>query len=327
MINLIESHIGIIACILLIMFISVLIVFIKTQKKLLKLQAVKNDSIEQFLDITSEEAELLKTTRKKMMISFRNYKDIKVLATGGMGAIFSAFDTERSRKVAIKTILPQLESQSGIVDLFLRECQVIQAMNHTNIIRIFEVGEKDDLYFYVMDYVDGENLQDVMDVKKKLSIADALKSGIQITRGLRHIHSNGLIHRDIKPSNILLTPDHVVKIIDFGIARLLGVSSESDNQAGSPLFASPEQIQGEQITGRSDIYSFGICMYYLISGQFPFPKGDMLAKLLQDPVPLKKIVPEISDQLNYVIRSCLKRDAQARPSAHELWVRLRSVTG
>ena len=139
---------------------------------------------------------------------------------------------KRERMVAIKTILPQLESDPEIKEMFLRECQIIQSMNHPNVIRIFEVGQREKLYFYVMDFIDGENLQAMMDREKKLSIAVALKIGIQITRGLRHIHSNGLIHRDIKPSNILLTKEKTAKIIDFGVAKLLNTQLQKDISDG-----------------------------------------------------------------------------------------------
>ncbi|EKD27384.1 MAG: hypothetical protein ACD_79C00739G0023 [uncultured bacterium] len=255
-----------------------------------------------------------------------NYKDIKIVAEGGMGIIAEAFDKERQRKVAIKTILPELKDNNNIVAMFLQECQVIQGMNHPNIVRIFEVGRSDFLY-YVMDFLDGKPLQDIIDAEKKLSVAYTVKIGCQVARALQHIHSNGLIHRDIKPSNLYIVENNLVKIIDFGIAKLLNAGSSIVHctNAGSPIYSSPEQLQGGEISGKSDIYSFGVCLFYMLSGEHPFNSEDVLSKMFESPKKLKNLVPDIPEALSRMVDLCLHVDPKKRLAAHELWARLRAL--
>ena len=262
---------------------------------------------------------------RKMISSLsHNYKDIQVIEKGGMGLIAKAFDKERKRTVAIKTILPELKDDSGVVDMFLQECQIIQAMNHPNIVRIFDVGKTDELYYYSMDYLEGESLQDKIDREKKLDVHETVKIGTQIARALQHIHSNGLVHRDIKPSNIFITPNEVSKIIDFGIAKMLNSKAVfTYSSVGSPVYASPEQIQGENVTGKSDIYSLGVCLFYCLTGEHPFTSSDILAKMFETPKSLKDYPLEIPESLILSIQLCMDVDQKKRLPAHELWARLR----
>jgi len=263
---------------------------------------------------------------KKMIESLpHHYKDIEIIEEGGMGVIASAFDKERERKVAIKTILPELQGDAAVVQLFLQECQVIQAMNHPNVVRIFEVGKTEYLYYYVMDFLEGETLQDMMHKEKKLDIDQVVAIGAQVARALQHIHSNGLIHRDIKPSNIFITKTGVAKIIDFGIAKLLSAKTDyTYGSVGSPVYASPEQIRGEEVTGKSDIYSLGVCLFYMFSGEHPFNSSDLIAKMFEEPKSLLDLSPEVPASLAHSINQCLNLDSTKRIPAHEIWARLRS---
>lgn len=272
-------------------------------------------------DLKDKYVELL---RKMINSLSSNYKDIQVIEKGGMGLIAKAYDKERKRTVAIKTILPELKDDTGVVEMFLQECQIIQTMNHPNIVRIFDVGKTDQLYYYAMDFLEGESLQDKIDREKKLDVSETVKIGTQIARALQHIHSNGLVHRDIKPSNIFITLNQVSKIIDFGIAKMLNSKAVfTYSSVGSPVYASPEQIQGENVTGKSDIYSLGVCLFYCLTGDHPFTSSDILAKMFETPKNLKDFNLNIPDSLIHTVELCMDPDPKKRLPAHELWARLR----
>jgi serine/threonine-protein kinase len=264
---------------------------------------------------------------KLARILSHNYKDLEIIAEGGMGVIAKAYDIEQKKCVAIKTILPELQKDNHVIELFLQECQVIQSMNHPNLVHIFEAGQKEDIYYYIMDFLEGETLDDLMERKKILPTEQVLDVGTQVAKALQHIHANGLIHRDIKPSNIFITKDNVAKIVDFGVAKLLKTNENEhpSNIGGSPLYASPEQIRGEEVAGKSDIYSLGVCLFYMLSGQHPFSTEDLLAKMFETPKNLKTLNKEAPELLTTVIHYCLNVDPQNRISAHELWARLSVV--
>ncbi len=275
------------------------------------------------VDLKKKYAEL---NDKLVAILSENYKNIELIAEGGMGVIAKAYDMERQRGVAIKTILPELQQDTHVIELFLQECQVIQAMNHPNVVRIFEVGQSENLYYYIMDFLEGENLDDLMERKKVLTTEQVLKIGTHVARALQHIHSSGLIHRDIKPSNIFITKDNVAKIVDFGVAKLLNAKVKYHySSVGSPLYASPEQIRGEEVTGKSDIYSFGVCLFYMLSGQHPFSTADLIAKMFETPKNLRSLNKDVPDSLASIIHYCLNVDPKGRLPAHELWARLRAI--
>ncbi|MBN2144942.1 MAG: serine/threonine protein kinase [Candidatus Aureabacteria bacterium] len=264
-----------------------------------------------------------------LSLAFSNsYEGIETVAEGGMGIVLSGWDRERMRKVAIKTILPELMGNQEAVKLFLHECQVIQSFNHPNIVRIFEVGQKNFLY-YVMEYLDGETVEDIMNREKCLPVELAVKIGTQVSRALNYLHSTGLVHRDIKPSNLFLIRNDVVKLIDFGVIKLLssGEKAPSSSSAGSFLYASPEQIQSEEIMGKSDVYSLGICLFYMLTGKLPFSENDPMARIFGEYKKIQELNPNLSAPLVNLIESCLKPAPVNRISAHELWIRLRAMTG
>ena len=312
--------------ILILALISGLVFFLHRKKKESSSSRQKTPTIpkemqKEIPDLKDKYVELL---RKMISALSNNYKDIQVIEKGGMGLIAKAYDKERQRHVAIKTILPELKDDTGVVEMFLQECQIIQAMNHPNIVRIFDVGTTDQLYYYSMDYLEGESLQDKIDREKKLEVHETVKIGTQIARALQHIHSNGLVHRDIKPSNIFITPNGVSKIIDFGIAKMLNSKTVfTYSSVGSPVYASPEQIQGENVTGKSDIYSLGVCLFYCLTGEHPFTSSDILAKMFETPKDLKDYNLKIPDSLVLSIGLCMDPDPKKRLPAHELWARLR----
>ncbi|EKD27635.1 MAG: hypothetical protein ACD_79C00650G0012 [uncultured bacterium] len=255
------------------------------------------------------------------------YADITPISAGGMGVIYSAFDKTNKRKVAIKTVLPELKSDPRAVKLFFDECNAIKKMNHPNVVRILDVSNNEELYYYVMEALEGENLKKMVRNKGKLSYDLVIKIGTQVSRALQHCHDNRVIHRDIKPSNIFFTDKGVAKIIDFGIVKLLTNDTAVNlgtTKIGSPEFASPEQLQGQPISGKSDVYSLGICLYYVASGKMPFTSG-IVSQMFDKPRDIKEFCPDMPQDLEKVIYDCIQLNPAERPRAHEIWARLRNI--
>ncbi len=253
------------------------------------------------------------------------YEHIEVIASGGMGIIVSAYDKVHDRKVAIKTISPKLHQDPKAIKFFFQECQAIQKMNHPNIIRIYESANEGFLY-YTMEYLQGENLEKLMQRSGIIAIDQIVRIGTQVARALQHCHSNGIVHRDIKPSNIFITEKNVCKIIDFGVVKLLNSETKETSAIGSPNYASPEQLQGGHITGKSDIYALGVCLFKMASTQFPYSVSDLVSKVFEAPKDIKQINPNLSNELIEIIYDCIKLDPHDRCDVTTLWSRLRRVT-
>jgi serine/threonine-protein kinase len=256
------------------------------------------------------------------------FRDISLISAGGMGVIARAEDRQNGRRVAIKTVLPELKENEKAVRLFFAECNAVKTMNHPNIVRIYEVGESDVLYYYVMEFLEGENLKTLLKREKTLSVKKTVSIGTQVARALQHCHDNRVIHRDIKPSNIFLTRNGTAKIIDFGIVKqITGDPSlaTGSTRVGSPDFASPEQIQGQPVSAKCDIYSLGVCLFHLLSGKMPYKNAGLVGKMFDQPRNLKDLCPGVPDELVRVIHRCLDVDPKARFRAHELWAALRGI--
>ncbi len=253
------------------------------------------------------------------------YDQIDVIASGGMGIIVSAYDKVNGRKVAIKTISPKLHQDPKAIKFFFQECQSIQKMNHPNIIRIYESANEGFLY-YTMEFLQGETLEKAMHRSGILPLEQIVRVGTQIARALQHCHTNGIVHRDIKPSNIFITEKNVCKILDFGVVKLLNSEIKETGAIGSPNYPSPEQLQGGRITGKSDIYALGVCLFKMASTQFPYSVSDLVSKIFEAPKNLKQLNPNLSDELVEIIYDCIKLDPNDRCDATVLWSRLRRVT-
>ncbi|MBN2143200.1 MAG: serine/threonine protein kinase [Candidatus Aureabacteria bacterium] len=255
------------------------------------------------------------------------FNNIQVIASGGMGIIVSGMEKKTGRKVAIKTISPRLHQDPKAIKFFFQECQAIQKMNHPNIVRIYESANEGFLY-YVMEFLEGEVLENMLVRTGILPTRQILKVGTQVARALQHCHSNGIVHRDIKPSNIFITTKDVAKIIDFGVVKMLNSDiKEGRGAIGSPHYASPEQLQGGAVTGKSDIYALGICLYKMASAQFPYPTPDLETKIFQPPKNLTDFNPNLPAELIQIIADCMKLDPSERSDASSLWARLRAVKG
>jgi tRNA A-37 threonylcarbamoyl transferase component Bud32 len=253
------------------------------------------------------------------------YDDIQVIAAGGMGIIVSALDKYTGQKVAIKTIAPKLHKNPKAIKFFFQECEAIQKMNHPNILRIYESSDEGFLY-YVMEFLEGETLEELMTREGILPVKRIVRIGTQVARALQHCHSNGIVHRDIKPSNIFITKNNnVCKIIDFGVVKMLDSQTHETGAIGSPNYAAPEQLQVGTISGKSDIYALGVCLFKMSSGQYPYDASDLSTKIVEKPKDLKQMNPSIPAELVEIINGCIAMDPKERLDANRLWTRLRAV--
>ena len=203
-----------------------------------------------------------------------HYNITEKIGEGGMGEVYLADDTKLKRQVAIKFLPEHLTKDKENVERFEREAEAAAALNHPNIITIFDVIETDGQICIIMEYVDGKSLSEKID-DKNLAIEEILNITNQICEGLFEAHKADIVHRDIKPENILIDNRGRVKILDFGLAKLKGVSklTKETSTLGTIHYMSPEQLQGKEVDHRSDIWSFGVVIYELLTGEVPF-KGD-----------------------------------------------------
>jgi serine/threonine protein kinase len=248
---------------------------------------------------------------------FSHYKIMQKLGEGGMGAVYLAEDTELRRKVALKFLPEDYINKPEIKARFKREAQAAAALNHPNIITIYEVGEAKEHSFIAMEYVEGKSLRELIDAKE-IPFEKALKIFLQVCDGLSFAHQHGIIHRDIKPANIMVDKYGRVKVLDFGLAKYKGLTrlTREGTTMGTPHYMSPEQATSQVIDHRSDIYSLGVVLYELLSGKLPFV-GDYEAAILyaivhQKPTPITKYRPDISRKIQQVIDKALEKDVQSR---------------
>jgi serine/threonine protein kinase len=253
------------------------------------------------------------------------YEIIDELGRGAMGSVFRARDPVMDRVVAIKTILTAAlagEQANEFRQRFYREARAAGALAHPGIVPVFDVGEDEGMPFLVMEYVDGQTLADAMKKGERSSLERVCEIGQKVAEALGFAHSHGVVHRDIKPANILLTSRQVYgeerpKITDFGVAKLTaGEATTSGQLLGTPAFMPPEQFTGAPIDGRTDLFSLGVILYWMSTGEQPFPGETMTAvsyKIVHtEPVPPAKLNPAIPGALDAVILKCLAKSPYDR---------------
>ena len=240
------------------------------------------------------------------------YKIVKKIAFGGMGVVYKGIHTKLEQEVAIKVLSPQFSSNQNMKSKFLSEAKIQAQLSHPNVVNIMNYIEEDDETYLIMEYIDGETLEDLLQRKNKLPIDEAINISKGILSALKYMHSKGLAHRDIKPSNIMFNNEGVVKVTDFGITKLIGDDKNTKSGlVGSYTYMSPEQILGEEVGVESDLYSFGITLFRMVTGQVPF-KGNteysIMKGHLEGPrIPPWILNPEINRRIGKVIQKTISR--------------------
>jgi class 3 adenylate cyclase len=246
-----------------------------------------------------------------------HYEIIDKLSDGGMGVVFRARDTRLDRPVALKFLLPQFSYSDVAERRFVMEAKAAAALDHPNICTVHEIGETDDgRLFIAMPLYDGESLKDKL-LRGPIVTNDAVEYTCQVCHGLGKAHERGIVHRDIKPTNVLVTGDGLVKVVDFGIAKLADVTmTGTGGVIGTVSYMSPEQADGAKVDHRSDIFSVGVMLYEMLAGKLPFDGATipaiMYAIMTSDPEPLESHCPQLPASVAAVARRALQKDPDAR---------------
>ncbi|MCY3018150.1 MAG: serine/threonine-protein kinase [Planctomycetota bacterium] len=249
------------------------------------------------------------------------YKLLKKLGEGGMGTVYLAEDVNIGRKVALKVLPKKLGDNQEFVSRFRREAQSAGKLNHVNIVSAFAAGEDRGYHYYAMEYCEGETLDKTLK-QRRFPCDEAMSVVVQVARGLKHAHDNGVIHRDIKPANIILTAGGVVRILDLGLARTIGGTDQSfltqtGIALGTPHYISPEQARGDkEIDGRADIYSLGATFYHMVTGQTPFDGATtaiVMTKHLNEELPNPRdINKNVPDGVVYIMQKMMAKQPADR---------------
>ena len=249
------------------------------------------------------------------------YEIKKVLGAGGMGMVYKALDKELGETVAIKTLRQEfMESDPTALDRFRSEIRLARRISHRNVVRTHDIGEAEGLYYITMEFVEGSSLKDLIVSRGRLPAAAVVSIGKQLCRALEVAHEAGVIHRDIKPQNMVVESDGTLKVMDFGIARLQA-RSDGHTQAGmvvgTPEYMSPEQLRGDELDGRSDLYSAGAVLYESLTGRVPLTAdtpASLIGKVLTEaPISPRASVAEVSPILSAAIMQALEKDREKRP--------------
>jgi serine/threonine-protein kinase len=252
-------------------------------------------------------------------MEYGRYQVEKELGRGSMGVVYQAYDPQIDRRVALKVLRPDLVTSEGFAQRFLKEARAIGRLSHPNIVVVHDVGSDQGTIYIAMELLTGEPFHEVMR-DKEFSEKEITLLGSQAARVLDYAHQHGIVHRDIKPSNIMLSADGQIKITDFGIAHIEDPSAQQQTRAGevlgTPAYMSPEQVLGQPVDGRSDIYSLGVILYELSTGVRPF-RGENLAAIFmavtqQTPPEPVKVKPKVSAELSGIIMKCLNKAPEER---------------
>ncbi len=250
-----------------------------------------------------------------MMIGDR-YEILEKIGTGGMSDVYKAKDHKLNRFVAVKVLKQEFSENANFVSKFRVEAQAAAGLMHPNIVNVYDVGEEQDIYYIVMELVEGITLKKYIEKKARLSVKEAISIAIQVSMGIESAHNNHIIHRDIKPQNIIISKEGKVKVTDFGIAKAATSNTITSNVMGSVHYTSPEQARGGYSDEKSDIYSLGITMFEMLTGRVPFNGETTVAiaiKHIQEELPSPRdYVPEIPISVEHIVCKCCQKSPDRR---------------
>jgi eukaryotic-like serine/threonine-protein kinase len=251
-----------------------------------------------------------------------DFQVLRLLGRGGMGQVYLAEQISLKRKVALKLLKPELASNPVSLKRFKAEAEAVARVTHANIVQVFAVGEVNGLHFMALEFVEGRNLREYLERRGPPELLVALSIMRQVAAALQRASELGVIHRDIKPENILLTRKGEAKVADFGLSRCFADDvqplklTESGVAMGTPLYMSPEQVEGRPVDPRSDIYSFGVTCYHMLAGQPPFRGQSAVEVAIQhvqkEPVPLARIRPDLPAELCSLVHKMMVKDPDQR---------------
>ncbi len=241
------------------------------------------------------------------------YKMIRKIGQGGMGVVFLAQDAVLKRSVAYKILPQSIRENAAVLKSFLQEARIAAALNHPNIVTIFDTGKNGDDIYITMEFIDGISLKQYLE-RYRSPLRERVEIMKSICRGVNYAHQRNVIHRDLKPANVMLLKDRTVKIMDFGLAKMLtDTMKEKTSIKGTPLYMSPEQIVGEKVDTLSDVYSLGCTFYRMVTGRPPFTKGDIYYQHLHTPpTPPRMVVPDLPPALDQIVLKCIEKEREKR---------------
>lgn len=270
-----------------------------------------------------------------------HYRIVSKIGAGGMGEVYRAQDTELGRPVALKFLPGEVALYQSRVKRFIQEAQAASALNHPNILTVHQIGREGDALFIATEFVDGVTLRQHM--RKRLKLIEVLDIATQITSALVAAHAAGIVHRDIKPENIMIRKDGLVKVLDFGLAKLTDwedssseattiarVNTEPGAVLGTVAYMSPEQAAGREVDARSDIWSFGVVLYEMLTAHAPFEgasKSHIIVAIIDhDPAPVTRFAPEVPEALELIVAEALAKDVEERcQTAREMLGKLKRL--
>jgi serine/threonine-protein kinase len=246
------------------------------------------------------------------------YELEELIGAGGMSSVFKARDTLLERSVALKILHEHFGADDDYVERFRREARAVAQLSHPNIVTVIDRGEEDGRQFIVFELVEGRTLKEILEEEGRLPPRSALEIALQVARGLAFAHEHGLVHRDVKPQNVILNGDGRAKVTDFGIARSLDVQgvTQSGTVLGTSNYIAPEQAKGETVDRRTDVYSLGVVLFELLTGDVPFPGDTFVAVAMQhvnEPAPrVLDVRPDVPVRVAHAVDRALEKDPAAR---------------
>ncbi len=255
-----------------------------------------------------------------MISQLGRYNIISELGQGAMGTVYKAVDPLIDRIVAIKTInlATAMDEKDEYESRFYQEAKAAGRLSHPNIVTIYDVGKSGEIAYIAMEFLQGRELREILNDGQRMPVEQVINVVAQVAQGLAYAHENGIVHRDVKPSNIMIVRDGHVKICDFGIARMASsaVRTQTGMVLGSPKYMSPEQVIGKKIDQRSDIFSLGVMLYEMLTGQAPFA-GDSISAIMYQtvnsvPPPPSSLSSDVPEMLNFIVAKALAKKVEHR---------------